>query len=136
MPRVGDITFVPSTSNGLGGLLPLDQIPDDIKAEVEEIYAGLKTNPNGRMRVEFDTKGELAQYVLQVTSYCKQRTDPQTGEVVEYRFRKSPTKGLKDTQMDFRVTDPKTDEEETTENTPQASPPEAPVKATKTAGRK
>ena len=101
MPRLGDITFVPTNTNGGSGLLELDQVPDEVKEEVEQIYAGLKQNPNGRMRVGFSTVDELNAYVLQVQSYCQQRP---AGAI---RFRKSPTRGLPENYMDFRISDVK-----------------------------
>lgn len=109
MARLGDITFVPTNTNGGTGLLDLSQVPDEVKTEVEEIYNGLKSNPNGRMRVGFETVDELNQYVLQVQSYCQQRP---AGAI---RFRKSPTRGLPENYMDFRISDVK-------EATPVAAP--------------
>lgn len=95
-----NVKFVPTASaSNTTAVLTLEDIPQDVRDEVEEIYNALKTNPNGRMRAEFDTKEELAAYTTQVTSYCQVRP----GGVI--RFRKSPTKGLPETAMDFRITD-------------------------------
>lgn len=96
-----EATFIPTNSNGGTGLLDLSDVPEDVQKEIEEIYQGLKTNPNGRMRIGFDTVAELEQYVLQAQSYCAQR------EAGAIRFRKSPTRGLPENVMDFRVTDVK-----------------------------
>lgn len=84
--------------------VPLDQIPEEIRQEVEEAYAALKSNPNGRLRATFDTEAELNEYVRQVRSYCAQRP---AGVV---RFRKSPTRKLPSNVMDFRITDAKDDD--------------------------
>lgn len=113
MARKGDPLFIPNTGKGTQSLLDADQIPEEVAKEVEEIYAYLKSNPDGRMRVEFDTKQELDLYALQVKSYCTLR------EPALY-FRKSPTRkgALKDTQMDFRVTDVKDDAASGTAETP------------------
>jgi hypothetical protein len=105
MARKGDPLFIPNTGKGAVKLLTAEQIPEEVGKEVEEIYAYLQGNPDGRMRVEFDTKGELDVYALQVKSYCKLR-EP------ELYFRKSPARNLKPTQMDFRVTDVKPEEGE------------------------
>jgi hypothetical protein len=98
---------LPETTQWSAHLIPLESIPDDVKAEVEEAYTAIKANPAGRISAEFDTVEELNLYTRQVTSYCAQH-DP------VWRFRKSPTKGLSKTQMDFKITDPLTKNEETT----------------------
>lgn len=97
--------FVPNATTGVISQVALADIPQDVRDEVEEIYAALKANPNGRMRSEFDTVEELRQYVTQVVSYCEQRP---AGAI---RFRKSPTKKLPDTVVEFRITDLQSDSE-------------------------
>jgi hypothetical protein len=114
MPRKGDVQFIPTSTPGSAPTLPLNAIPQEVKDEVEEIYEALKTNP-GRMRVEFDTANELAAYALQISSYCAQRP---AGAI---RYRKSPTKGLPPTVLDFRITDLKTENEEITETIREAT---------------
>jgi len=104
------IAFVPTAAPGVPALVNIDDIPQNVKDEVEEIYAALKANPNGRMRAEFDNTAELRVYVAQVTSYCEQRP---AGAI---RFRKSPIKKLPDHIMEFRITDLKTPNEEITED--------------------
>lgn len=104
------LAFVPTTAPGVTALVALDDIPQDVKDEVEEVYANLKANPNGRIRAEFDTPAELRVYVTQVTSYCELRP---AGAI---RFRKSPTKNLPQNVMDFRITDLKTENEQITED--------------------
>lgn len=95
--------------------IPVDEIPEDVKAECEEAYKNLKENPGGRFRAEFDEVKEVAIFVGQATAYCNQRTV--NGVAAPIRFRKSPTKkgSLKDTQLDYRVTDLLTPAEKTTE---------------------
>lgn len=96
-------------------VIDVDDIPEDVKADVEEAYKNLKTNPSGRFRVDFDAKEEIAIFVGQAIAYCEQRTV--NGVAAPIRFRKSPTrKGtLTETQLDFRVTDLLTPTEKTTE---------------------
>lgn len=106
------VSYIPTAAdNGSGPLLPLSAIPADVIAEVEEVYTALKANPNGRMRAEFDTKAELGAYMTQVSSYCRQRTID--GIDAPLRFRKSPTKNLPETTMDYRISDPLPEKEET-----------------------
>lgn len=95
--------------------IDLDQIPEDVKAEMEDAYRNLKENPGGRFRAEFDKPEEIAVFVGQATAYCEQRTV--NGVAAPIRFRKSPTKkgSLTPTQLDYRVTDLLTDNEKTTE---------------------
>lgn len=99
MARTMNPTFVPTTTKAGSILIPLEEIPEEIKAEVEAMYAGLKANPNGRMRIAFEKAEEVGEYVLQVTSYCEQRPE---GAI---RFRRSPTRNLPDTMVDFRISD-------------------------------
>lgn len=99
------VSYVPTAPDrGSVATIPANEIPDDVKVEVEEVYLALKANPNGRMRAEFDTKAEMLQYQTQVASYCRQRTVD--GVDAPLRFRKSPTKNLPETTMDYRIGDP------------------------------
>jgi hypothetical protein len=117
MPR--KVSYVPTAPDrGSVATLPVDQIPADVIAEVEEIYTALKANPNGRMRAEFDSKAELNQYMTQVSSYCLQRTI--NGVAAPLRFRKSPTKGLPETVMDYRISDPAPTKEDAPATVPTA----------------
>jgi hypothetical protein len=112
------ISYVPTAPDrGSVAVLPVDAIPADVIAEVEEVYAALKANPNGRMRATFDSKEELHQYMTQVVSYCAQRAVE--GIATPLRFRKSPTKNLPDNIMDYRIGDPiaAKDEAQTTAET-------------------
>jgi len=94
--------------------LTLDDVPDDVRQEVEEVYTTLKTQP-GRMRADFESLAELNKYIAQVKAYCELRP---AGAI---RFRKSPSRGLPNTSMEFRITDPLTDNEQTTEEIRQAT---------------
>ena len=107
---MANLVFIPNaTSKGSGGVqISLDNIPDEVKKDVEEVYAALKTNP-GRMRAEFASLGELNLYITQVKAYCDQRPE---GAI---KFRKSPSRGLPPTTMEFRITDLQTENEQTTE---------------------
>lgn len=88
-------TFIPNTAAGT--LIPMDEIPDDVKDDVEEAYK-LLSQADGRIRVEFDTKEEKAVFSRQAASYCAQRPEG------KLKFRWSPSKGLPETSGDFRVT--------------------------------
>lgn len=102
-----DFTFVPTAAAAGGNAgLTLEDIPQDIKDDIEEVYAYLKTNPAGRMRTPafVDSNGNPSKqnalaWQAMATAYCRLRP---AGEI---RFRKSPTKGLPDHIFDFRVTD-------------------------------
>lgn len=88
------LTFVPNLSAGT--LIPMAEIPDDVKEEMEEAYAQLAGH-DGRIRAEFDTKDEATLYCRQAASYCSQRA---AGVL---KFRRSPTKGLPENVVDFTV---------------------------------
>jgi hypothetical protein len=121
------ISYVPTAPDrGSVATIPLNAIPADVIEEVEEVYAALKANPNGRMRAEFDTKAELSTYMTQVVSYCLQRTV--NDAPAPLYFRKSPTKGLPETSMDYRISDPKPPKDETATAAPE-TPAAAPEKA-------
>jgi len=96
-----EFAYVPTaTAAGGTSALTLEDIPQDIRDDIEEVYAYLKTNPAGRMRTPaFPTKTEALAWQALATAYCKLRPG---GEI---RFRKSPTKGLPENVFDFRVTD-------------------------------
>lgn len=98
------IEFVP-TATPTKFVASLDSVPQDVRDEVEQIYAGMKANPRGRMRAEFDSKEEREQYMGQVKTYCELRP---AGAI---RLRRSPTKGLPETVAEFRITDFETEAE-------------------------
>lgn len=99
MPRKTS-TPIPDTSGPQR--TPLDEIPADLIAYVEEVYERQRKTP-GRERAEYDTEAELkAEYKL-MADYVAQR--PQG----ILSIRKSPTReyspGVKmpDNVMDFRI---------------------------------
>lgn len=100
MARVGDIKFVPTVAPGTTAILPLDEIPQEIKDEVEDVYKALKDAPvSGNFRVQYDTKQELLSWESMVKAYCEQRPG---GKV---KYRRSPVRGLAPTEIAFRITD-------------------------------
>lgn len=118
--------FVPSANPTKGARpIALEDVPQDVRDEVEEAYAAMKSNPNGRFRATFDTKAELLQFLAHANAYCANRpeaftvTDENGVESVvlggPIRFRRSPSKGLAENVMDYRVTDIQTEEEKRTE---------------------
>lgn len=76
---------------------PLDAIPQDVKDFVEQTYAKQRKTPS-RERVTYGTVDELKTDFKLIVDYASQR--PQG----VLKVRKSPTKGLKDNQMDIRFT--------------------------------
>jgi hypothetical protein len=99
-----DFTFIPTQSAASASGVTVDEIPEDVRKDVEAVYAALKANPQGRMRVTFANKTEALQWIAVASTYCKIRTE---GPI---RFRRSPTKNLPENVVDFRITDiPKND---------------------------
>jgi len=100
MPRKTS-TAIPDTTGPQ--LTPLDAIPDDVKAYVEEVYEKQRKTP-GRERAEYDNEKELKEEFKLMADYVAQRP---AGIL---RIRKSPTRemapGVKmpDNVMDFRIT--------------------------------
>jgi hypothetical protein len=78
-------------------LTPLNEIPDDLKQWVEDVYARQQKRP-GRERVTYDSKEERDAEFKLIADYVAQR--PKGILAV----RRSPTKGLSDKQMDVRFT--------------------------------
>lgn len=113
---MAQLRFIPQANpkSGSNVTLTLDDVPQEVRDDVEEVYKTLKTQP-GRMAVEFDTIAELNKYVAQVKAYCDLRP---AGAI---RFRKSPARNLKSTQMEFRITDLLTENEEITEGIREAT---------------
>ena len=95
-------------------VIAAEEIPDDVKSDVDDAYGAWKVNPDARIRAEFDTPQEMALFVRQVQSYVAQH------EPV-WRYRKCPTKNLTDVQMDFKITDPLTKNETVTAEIRQAT---------------
>lgn len=108
MPRKTDPTFVPAVSSA-ASVMPIDQIPLEIREEVEAMYTALKT-ADGRFSIEFDTEQEVAEYEKLVKSYCKIRP---AGEI---RYRRSPAKNLPKTTIQFAIRDIPVEKEKATED--------------------
>lgn len=124
--KIPTFTFVASASPSAPKSLTLADVPQEVRDACEESYEALKTNPNGRLRAEFDSKQELLQFCTLAATYCENRP---AGRI---RFRKSPTRNLPDNAMEFRISDPLTASDEATadirEKTAAAN---APAKAAK-----
>lgn len=88
-------TFVPTVTGTT--LIPLDEIPDDIKGWAEEVYTKIKKT-DGRERASYDNDDEMNLEAKYLASYCAQRP---AGAL---KFRRSPTKDLPPHTMDFRIT--------------------------------
>lgn len=95
--RIGNARLVLANATASSGpRIALEEIPEEVKAEVEEIVVALAKTPGGRMHVEFQTPEQLKTYLGQVASYCEYRTP-------QLYYRKSPQKGLGLTEAMFRV---------------------------------
>lgn len=101
------IVFIPAAVKGGPVQYTLDEIPADVKREVEEMYEAGKT-ADGRFRLTFGSKKELLAYAAMAGSYAAQRPG---GPI---KFRKSPVRGLPDNVGEFRVTDIDQDSEDAT----------------------
>lgn len=122
------LQFIPNAASKNGvTTLTLDDVPTEVRTEVEEVYTALKTQP-GRMRATFETLDAMNLYISQVKTYCDLRTV--NGKPAPIRFRKSPSRGLPKTTMDFRITDLQTENEAEVESIRDA------VDAVKTAAKR
>lgn len=93
MPRT-NVSFIQSTTGP--NLIPIDEIPQDVKDFVEQAYEqGRKSD--GRVHAEYATENELTLEFRQMASYCSQRKPM-------LKIRKSPTRNLPANVMEFRVT--------------------------------
>lgn len=93
------LSFVPKSSpSSSTAPVALDDIPQDIKDQVEEVYTVLKTN-EGNMHVEFPTKMEMLAYERLVKSYCELRP---AGPI---HYRRSPVRNQPEGHANFRITD-------------------------------
>jgi len=93
MPR--KTSFVPNVTGTQ--LIPLDEIPDDIKQWAEEVYEKIRKT-DGRERAAYDNDDEMNLEAKYLASYCAQRPHG------ALKFRRSPTKDLPAHTMDFRIT--------------------------------
>jgi hypothetical protein len=102
------LTFIPNaTSKTTAITLGLDDVPEDVRKDGEDVYEALKTHA-GSFHAKFDTVQELNLYIAQLKAYCENRPN---GAI---RFRKSPAKGLPANEMKFRITDVETASERQT----------------------
>lgn len=76
---------------------PLDDIPEDVKKFVEDVYAKQRKTP-GRERVTYADADELKADFKLMADYAAQRT---AGIL---KIRRSPTRDLPDNVMDIRIT--------------------------------
>lgn len=120
MARVLNPTFIPTSTGAGPSLIPLEQIPQDVKDEAEEIFKILQQN-EGRIRVQFDTVPELDLYLKRMKSYCEQRP---AGKLY---FRISPVRSLPDEAKEFRIL---AEAPEKSEKNGSAAAPEPAKKAT------
>lgn len=74
------------------------EIRDDIKSDVEEMYAFLAANPNTEGNIVFDTVKELKADLRQIRAYCASR------EAGALKFRQLNSKHLPDTHVRFQIT--------------------------------
>jgi hypothetical protein len=81
-----------------GDLIPLESIPDDVKAFVEEVWAKQRKTKS-RERVVYDSDQERETEYKQITSYVAQRPAKLGGVLA---VRRSPSKDLPDHGMDLR----------------------------------
>jgi len=88
------LAFIQSTT--AGNVIALDEIPQDVKDEIDATYASIAKS-DGRIRAEFDDEAEALLYCKQAASYCAQHRPV-------WKFRRSPTRNLPPTTVDFRVT--------------------------------
>jgi len=99
MARLNFTAIAPTDASGAKGIA-LEDIPEDVRLDIEEVYATMKQNPALRMRTpEFGSKQEALGWQTLAAAYCAVRPG---GAIA---FRRSPTRGLPETQFDFRVTD-------------------------------
>lgn len=92
------ITYVPivkSASNS--ATVGLDLIPAEVKQELEDAYALMQKQPNGRISIDFDTEAEVAEYFSWALSYAKLRKE---GALI---VRKSPVRDCPPTQLNFTI---------------------------------
>lgn len=94
------LVFIPAAQPTAfaGKTLTVDDIPADIRADVEEAYTTLKAIP-GRIRAEFDNAEEIREFEAMVKAYCEIRP---AGKL---SYRRSPARNLPDTTIDYRITD-------------------------------
>lgn len=100
MARLNFTAVQATSASSAGEGLTLEDIPEDVRLDVEEVYKFCKENPTARMRTpQFASKTEALAWQAMATAYCALRP---AGAIA---MRRSPTRGLPDTQFDFRIKD-------------------------------
>lgn len=100
--NIPDLAFVPTVKAAAKGATPIEQIPQELIEQVEQVYKLLQTN-EGNFHAEFANKAELAQWEELVKSYCAQRMAD--GKPAPITYRRSPVRGQQDGHVNFRITD-------------------------------
>jgi hypothetical protein len=80
------------------GQAALVEVPQEIRDEVDSLYAHFSEHPDQEGYAEFDTVDELRDWQRLAAAYCKHR------EAGALRLRKKPSKNLPDTHMRFQIT--------------------------------
>lgn len=94
MAAMGSFQFVPTA--GGTSLVPWEEIPEDVKTQMEEA-AELLLSTSGRIHATFRDEAEKALFSQYATSWGKLRP---AGEIT---FRWSPTKGNQKHEGDFTL---------------------------------
>jgi len=89
------ITAVASPKPGQGATL---DIPQDVKDDIDAIYAHLRENPGTEGFAEFDSADEVNKWLAHVRAYVRTR------EAGALKFRQLPSKHLPDNQLRFSLT--------------------------------
>lgn len=74
-------------------------VPDEVKKEVEQIFAQLKKSPGTEAHLGWDTEDERLTWTRQARAYCSTR------EAGALRFRQLPSRNLPATEGRYQVTD-------------------------------
>ena len=116
------ITAVASPKPGQSATL---EIPQEVKDDIDAIYAHLTANPGTEGFAEFDTADEVAPWLKFARAYSGTR------EAGALKFRQLPSKHLPDTQIRFSLTaDLQANGERNAQAGPVSPPPVPPTPAT------
>lgn len=108
------LTFVPKqTSAPTDNTVPLEEIPQELRNQVEEVYTTLKQY-DGNMHAEFPSKQEMLRWERLVKSYVAQRP---AGPI---HYRRSPVRNQAEGHVNFRITDVPTKNAEVAEGIKEA----------------
>lgn len=75
------------------GSVTADQIPAEVKKDVEDIWTALQANPDQDIRVEEDTKEAVLKWLRYAVSYGSQRMDA-SGNSAKLLIRALPKRNL------------------------------------------